>query len=400
MATPTRGIDSEGTLTATPLPALLQLPSPTPTENAEAEPVTPTEQSPTQSEQQRQSLPLPLYFLGDQAIWLLEPGDTIVEQVTPDGQGIISFDVWFGDGRIAYGTSGGQLYVMMPGQEPRLLHDVNVDAPYPPMIESVSWSPDGTQLAYTVDYDADQAWQEAGFPSHPSGLWLLNVEEANPTWLLSNRYLNAGETDVNGLRKFWDPVWAPDGTALILTGQCWEWSAIHLLDPIAPEEANLYRTPGGWINASWGSDSQSILLSGYMYPSYGGLDQMDRASRELTQLLDGESEEHWVWAAWELPPGIVLLAGREARLYLGHWDDDGFGYSPVGPDVLCDSGSPIDVEWNATGEWGALLCGGSGPDINEHDMVHIVSLDGTNINISSYLSPLADVRYPKMLWGE
>ena len=368
--------------------------------------VTPNRPTPT-PEPPGGNLPLPLYFLADQSIWLLEPGDTLVERITPMERDITSFDIWPGDGRIAYGTLGGQLYVMMPDQEPRLLHDVSAETNYATTVRSVSWSPDGMRLAYAVVYDDQLAFREAGYPSYPSGLWLLDIEDATPTWLLSNRYLNSEESDVNLIRIIVDPVWSPDGTALILTGSYWEWRDILLLDPIAPDldEANLHDAPGdSWSRGTWASDSQSMLLSGVQNASYGDLVQVERASLESGQLIDGHSERIWVTDAQELPSGIVFLGSGddgETRLYLGQRNENGFEYSPTGPERLCDALSPGHVEWDSTGRWGVFECefGSIPPDLEQNE-VHVITLDGENIDITPYLSPLANAERFKALWGK
>ncbi len=368
-------------------------------------PNTPTALPPSVMSPQGAIPPIPLYFLADQSIWLLEPGDAVVERLTPSDWKIKSFDVWSEDSRIAYGTFGGRLYVMMPGQEPRLLHDVSAETSYSTTVASVSWSPDGTRLGYTVQYTSERAFREAGNPSYPSGLWLLDMKNETPTWLSSNRYMSVGNNNVNVIRTLADPIWSPDGTALILTGHYWEWIDILWLDPIAPNSdgTTLRESPGDtWGWGSWASDSQSILLSGQQNTTHCDLVKVERASLESKRLINGESKGLWIADAQELSSGIVFLGSeRDGRtqLYLGHQNEDRFEYAPIGPGRLCDSGNPGHVEWDSMGRWGVLVCE-SGSSTSHQDQVRIITLNGENANITPSLAPLTNAESLQMLWGK
>jgi hypothetical protein len=184
----------------------------------------------------------------------------------------------------------------------------------------------------------------------------------------------------------------------------WEGYDALWLDPIAPDldEANLHDSPeGDWGSGSWARDSGSILLSGQLNHIYGDLVLVERASLEHKQLIDGESEGLYVGDAQELPSGVVFLGmGGSTRLYLGHWNGEEFGYSPTGPEQLCDSGAPGHVEWDSTGQWGVLVCEYGPKALDEQDEVHIVTLNGENINITPYLRSLANVTNLRVLWGK
>jgi hypothetical protein len=166
-----------------------------------------------------------LYFLSvdsasserPRSVWRLDPGDTELERVTPPDLDITSFDLWLGDGRMAYGTGSGQLYVVMPEQEPRLLYDAGLHADGAFEINSLAWSPKGTRLAYSLRYADvnDRA------PGQADGLWLVTLNDGEPIKLLNNRHLDPDQLDVNEVRSISDPIWSPDGTALLLTGHYW-----------------------------------------------------------------------------------------------------------------------------------------------------------------------------------
>jgi len=197
-------------------------------------------------------LPTSLYVLNprydspNRGVWRLDPGVTEAVRVTPPDLQVTAFDVWPDDGRMAYGTQDGRLYLVMPEQELRLLYDVGQQSDYAFSIDSLAWSPDGSQLAYSLLY---QDW-ETDFESRPnveslSGLWLLNLQDGAQTRLLSNQHPDEDVGDWPYGRIYTDPIWSPDGTALILRVGHWEGSDVAWLDPAGyqPDETNLHDPP-------------------------------------------------------------------------------------------------------------------------------------------------------------
>jgi WD40 repeat protein len=152
-------------------------------------------------------LPRKLYFLptdlgsseGSRGVWLFDPDNARVERITPPDLWITSFDVWPGDGRISYGTRSGQLYIVMPEQEPRLLYDADLQTDDDVWINSVAWSPEGTRLAYSVLYTS----YGAGSLGQSDGLWLWVLGNEVPIKLLSNRHLEADHSNIKGFRSKW-----------------------------------------------------------------------------------------------------------------------------------------------------------------------------------------------------
>jgi hypothetical protein len=126
---------------------------------------------------------------GPGIVWRFAPDQGLLEQVSPDKWEITAFDVWPGDGRVAYGVSAS-LFVVLPGQFPQLLYDASEWADYSPVVDSVAWSPDGTRLAYTVT--AEHPWNAThATTSQFDGLWLLTLE-GERTQLASNAYCEQG----------------------------------------------------------------------------------------------------------------------------------------------------------------------------------------------------------------
>jgi hypothetical protein len=331
-------------------------------------------------------------------VWRLNSEGSEFERVTPPDLEITSFDVWPDDGRMVYGAETGQLFLVLPGQEPRLLYDAGLGADETIAITSVSWSPDGSRLAFTSKHP----WSPDRTASQSDGLWLISLDDEMPLRLIGNRgaQWDGDVLDVSELRTIADPVWSPDGSALILTANYWEWADILLLEPVAADSAdsNLRDPSNGWLNGTWADNGQSILLSGMPYSSFSDLSRVSRGSDEPDLLLEGEAEGLYIFHAQELPAGITFLAHTpdyppETRLYLGHQTEDGFSYAPAGPDrSLCVPGYVQNLKWEPEGNLAILTCSQG---------IFLISLDGTvELDLSPYLSPLASQDVLKAYWGQ
>jgi hypothetical protein len=346
-------------------------------------------------------LPRSLYFLATdlasdgyrRGVWRLDPGDTDVERITAPELDVPAFDVWLGDGRVAYATEMGCLYWVMPGEEPHLLYDAAGQAEDAPLIESVAWSPEGDELAFTLRHLSEQTKSD--------GLWLLILGDETPTKLLDNRYLDPSTGNVNDVRVIAHPIWSPDGSALLLTGHYWEWTDILWLDPVVldPSEANLHDPPGDvWLNGSWTGDGRSILLSGIGYSQYGDLALVQRDTGESELLLSGEAEGLFIHNAHELRAGIAFLAADAAgppdtRLYVGARGEGGFTYAAAGPDRgLCSPGYVREIAWDPAGELAVISC---------DQGAQLIYLDGAvDVDLEPFLGPLGGTGYRlRAFWG-
>jgi hypothetical protein len=350
------------------------------------------------------TLSRPLFLLSDKAIWVIRPGETVVQRLTPPELKVTTFDIWPGDDRLVYGSDTGQVYLARDTsqivKEPIMLFDAFPDAPYLVRIDSVSWSPDGKRLAITVDYSSPGASQTAGYPSLPSGLWLLEMDTRQAEWVESNRYLAPNQSDINLLRRLVASKWSPDATGLLVHAIYWEWSDILLLE-MGEKENQLLDTPGDfWSSAFWTADSQALLLSGRLSSSTSDLLHVSREELEPLQLIDGQASRLYVYDAVELPAGTAFLANCEncppdqTRLYMGHRLEEDFIWTAVNTHQNCNTSPARHIEWDQEGRLGAMDCGPGELRVIEFRVDDIAELD-----ISAYLNPLANSEILKLVWG-
>jgi hypothetical protein len=368
-------------------------------------PPTPTARPPTPSPTvEAATLSRPLYLLSDKAVWIIRPGETVVQRLTPPELKVTTFDIWPEDNRMVYGTDTGQVYLARDTSaiqpEPLMLFDAFPEAPYLVRMDSLSWSPDGKRLAFSVDYSSPGASQTAGYPSNPSGLWLFEMDTRQAEWVESNRYLSSDQSDINLLRRLTTGKWSPDGSGLLLHSIYWEWTDILLLET-ADGEKQMLDPPGDlWHSASWMRDSQSFLLSGRLNSSTSDLVQIFREEQEPVQLIDGQASELYVYDAVDLPSGTAFLANCEScppeqtRLYIGHRAGENFVWTAVNMHHNCTAGAPRHIEWDRDGVFGAMDCGPGELRIIQFRIDDIAELD-----ISSYLNPLANSEIHRLAWG-
>ncbi len=380
------------TRTLQPSPTLTQAPTRTP------RPHTPTPFVETAT------LSKPLFLLSDKAVWVIQPGETVVQRLTPPELKVTTFDIWPGDNRLVYGTDTGQVYLARDTSsivpEPVMLFDAFPDAPYLVRMESLSLSTDGKRLAFSVDYSSPGASQTAGYPSSPSGLWLFEMDTRQAQWVESNRYLSPDQSDITLLRRLATGPWSPDGTGLLLHGIFWEWSDILFLET-GDGENQLLEPPGDlWGSAFWTPDSQSFLLSGKLNSSTSDLVQVFRHELEPVQLIDGQASKLYVYDAVDLPSGTAFLANCEGcspiqtRLYRGHRLGEDFVWTAVNMHQNCTAGAPRHIQWDQEGLIGAMDCGPGELRVIQFRIDDIAELD-----ISAYLNPLGNSEVLKLAWG-
>jgi hypothetical protein len=352
----------------------------------------------------------PLFILADKAVWIIRPGETVVQRLTPPELKVTCFDVWPDDNRMAYGTDTGQVYLVRDSSpedlsslledEPFMLFDAFPDAPYLVRMDSLSWSPDGARLAFTVDYSTPGASQTAGYPSSPSGLWLFELASRQATWIESNHYLGPNQSDPNLVRRLTAGRWSPDSSSLILHTISREGTDILLFDTQDPDGL-LVDPPGElWRDASWRRDSQAVLLSGRQAASTSNLAQVQRDGSEPLVLVDGELEGLYVYNAAELPTGTAFLANcagcapDQVQLYIGHRASDRFVYTTANIRQYCQSDTPRHIYWDRAGQSGALDCG---PGELRAFLFQVDNV--TELDLSDYLSPLGRAEVLKLAWG-
>jgi WD40 repeat protein len=307
--------------------------------------------------------------------------------------------IWPGDGRLVYGTRAGQLYAVFPGESPRLLVDMapaeeaglTFDNPF---VSSLTWSPEGERLAYSV-------WSYSNIPSpEADGLWLLNLADGTQIKLLDSRYMDRETSDVSQVQIPRPLAWSPDGQALLLRMGYWEHSDMMWLEPLVStaDDSNLHDPEGLWVDASWSLDGRAVWLSGMdRGAAVSDLAQAGRDQAQVSLLLDGDNEGMAFYRAQELPAGLVFLVveamDHEARLYLGQETDTGFTYKAAMPaNALCAGELVWDITWDPTGQWAAVSC---------KETVKLISLaDGSEEDLSPFLRPLSWLtEQPLVFWG-
>jgi hypothetical protein len=355
-------------------------------------------------------LPRPLFLLADKAVWVIRPGEMVVHRLTPPELKVTCFDVWPEDNRMAYGTDTGQIYLVRDTnpedltsfleEEPFMLFDAFPDAPYLVRADSLVWSPNGTYLAFTVDYSTPGASQTAGYPSSPSGLWLFELASRQATWIESNHYLGSNQSDPNLVRRLTASSWSPDSTGLLVHTISRAGTDTMILNTQDPT-GSLIDPPGEyWSRSTWSLDSQAVLLSGRQGSLTSDLLQIQRDGSEPLVLIDGEAEGLYIYEVTELPSGTAFLANcagcnpNQAQLYIGHRAGDRFVYTAANIRQYCQNDAPRYIMWDLSGQTGAMDCGPGELRVVQFRIDNVVEMD-----LSSYLRPLGGAEVLKLVWG-
>lgn len=359
---------------------------------AEAEPV---EQQPIQ---EPASEVIYLHASESGTVWQFSLDQETPERFSPDGLHVSAFDIWSGDGRQAYGTDQGEIVVVLPNQAPQTLYTAVEWAQHQPFVQSIAWSPDGSQLAYTMalgTFQDDSVHAEE--TNQFDGVSLLTLE-GERTSLANNVYcygdlLQTGARDVGDCYRLGDATWSPDGNSVLLRGSHWEWYEFYVFDLTSsnPVMSRVPNMDGAWGQASWTQDSQGVLLSQQSYAANSPLVHV-ALSGEATVLVD--DAEGYVSQAYALPEGIAFVDTRKSSLYLGQQTGDGFTFDVVNQGVLC--GSPRTVSWNKAGETAVIICQGN-PELPIS--LQLVSLDGSSRDITPLLGVLGEINQLNIIWG-
>jgi hypothetical protein len=356
------------------------------------------------------SLTKSLFLLADKAVWIIRPGETVVQRLTPPELRVTCFDVWPEDNRMVYGTDTGQVYLVRDTSpedlssllegEPFMLFDAFPDAPYLVRMDSLSWSPDGNHLAFTVDYSTPGASQTAGYPSSPSGLWLFELASRQATWIESNHYLGPNQSDPNLVRRLTASSWSPDSTGLLIHTISRAGTDTLILNTQDP--TGLLIDPPGeyWSRSTWRLDNQAVLLSGRQSSLTSDLLQIQRDGSEPLVLIDGEAEGLYIYEATELPSGTAFLANcagcnpDQVQLYIGHRAGDRFVYTAANIRQYCQNEAPRYIKWDLSGQTGAMDCGPGELRVVQFQIDNVAEMD-----LSNYLRPLGDAEVLKLVWG-
>ncbi len=345
-----------------------------------------------------------LYVHDLESVWRYESGQSQLERVSSEDLQVSAFDVWPDDGRRAYGTSDGQIFVELPGQELQLLYEASEWELYEPFVRSIAWSPDGAQLAYTMGVAVNSDSTHAVSTDQFDGLSLLSLAGEHAV-LVNNEYcyydlLNSVENLINECYALVDAVWSPDGTALLLTASHWEWDEFLVLDPIAVDTVPVrpYDFYDWWLHASWTQDSEAVLFSGGQYGPRMALMRVPRDSSGKNLLPD---ETVVLQMSFDLPSGLAFMAldevatGYQAYFHVGWQPGEAIDVTNGIP--IPDEVYPRDVVWNATGET-AVLIHREG-DQNQFVSAQLMTLDGTFYDLGAVLSELGEVTELQAVWG-
>jgi Tol biopolymer transport system component len=229
-----------------------------------------------------------------------------------------------------------------------------------------SWSPDGSEIAYTTVVDPAQQPRRAK-------LRVVSVADGSEVALPEERlgYL---------------PVWSPDGTMIAFGGFVGDLDAqgkgeaeLFLMDSDGSNARQITNRPGTDLPPSWSPDSSRIVWSGTTVPSdpsqtaTSALFMMDVASGQITELGEGSDP---VWSpdgqriafvlAEKPPPGVLRLqtnldiytldveTGERTQLTQDRASDEGPTWSPDGQRIAF-----VSTRDNAQGEIYVMNADGS-----------------------------------------
>lgn len=182
---------------------------------------------------------------GNREIYVMDADGSNAVNVTRD-PGVDVGPKWSPDGtRILFttdrdGNGNWELYTIdEDGSDPRnLTNDPDVD------FRGFSWSPDGTRIAFTRGLTHRR-------------VFVMDADGSNQL------DLSVWDQSDPGTKVDMEPVWSPNGTRILYTGdEDYRWQ-IFAIDPDGGNRVNLTNALGDWgLRASWSRDGTRIAYQG------------------------------------------------------------------------------------------------------------------------------------------
>ena len=193
-----------------------------------------------------------VFLRGIFRLWVMQADGTHQRQLTNVVSG---FPQWSPNRRwIAY--TYGDFSRPAASQEVWLMHSDGssrhqLTHVYPAQTVGLSWSPDGTQIAYARD------------AKPPGGIWVVNVD-------------GSGATAITNDQADGTPAWAPDGKHFLFTKQCCsasgpQWkqpSTLFIVSANGNNEHRFLKLPAygcGDQNPSWSPNGTSVAFARCIY---------------------------------------------------------------------------------------------------------------------------------------
>jgi len=190
----------------------------------------------------------------DDGIALMTPTGTGQHLVIPGGDD----PAWAPDGhRLSYDCEEGLCVYDLTSSQRSVVVPVTQDWP---SVESSSWSPDGSSIAFTrisADGDGDTSNTQV-WTVHADGTGIAAVPGTAPQGV--------------------DPLWSPDGTSIMYTkyygGRSGEYSGdVWLVHPDGTARTSVLALSGQDFGTSWSPDGSLMVVSsaGDLYPTMDGI---------------------------------------------------------------------------------------------------------------------------------
>jgi Tol biopolymer transport system component len=209
-------------------------------------------------------------------IWVIDPRSGSKQRLTHSRRANETFPDWNAAGtRIAYSKCGrGQLsncdiWVMNAdgSEKTRLTETTDSSNPSVPNVQETwpTWSPDGTQIAYTSN--AEDVFQD---------IWVMDADGKNQTRLTMNEAFDAF------------PEWSPDGTKIAFTSDRDVVDDIWVMDPDGDNPTRLTSGQGVDERPDWSPDGARLVFS----RNGRNIWTMNDDGTELTKLTDPRGRDH------------------------------------------------------------------------------------------------------------